>query len=51
MNIAGCEADAAQTLRASFASSVASPSYATQTRYERAEVLFNQVQQSACQAS
>jgi len=51
MNIAGCEADAAQTLRANFAGSVASPSYATQTRYERAEVLFNQVQQSACQAS
>jgi hypothetical protein len=50
MNIAGCQPAAAQTLRTSFASSVASPGYATQTRYERAEALFNQVQQSGCQA-
>ncbi|HEX6704295.1 MAG TPA: DUF3015 family protein [Albitalea sp.] len=49
MTIAGCEPQAAQTLRAKFAGSVASPAYATQTRYERAETLFNQVQQSSCQ--
>jgi hypothetical protein len=48
--IAGCPADAAHTLRAGFAASVASPAYATQTRLERAESLYDQVQQSACQA-
>ena|SRR2546423_5729497 len=50
MTIAGCEPQAAQTLRTSFASSVASPAYSTQSHYERAEALFNQVQQSSCKA-
>jgi hypothetical protein len=54
MTIAGCaadtQADVARSLREGFASSVASPAYATQTRYERAETLFNQVQQASCHA-
>lgn len=50
MTIAGCEAQAAQTLRTKFATSVAAPSYATQSRFERAEALFDHVQQSSCQA-
>ncbi|HEX6363246.1 MAG TPA: DUF3015 family protein [Albitalea sp.] len=50
MSIAGCQAGAAQTLRTSFAASVAAPAYATQSRFERAEALYDQVQQSACQA-
>jgi hypothetical protein len=48
MTIAGCPAGAAQTLRANFAAAVASPAYATKTRYEQAEALYGQVQQASC---
>jgi hypothetical protein len=50
MTIAGCRADAAQTLRASLAASVASPDYAMKTRYEQAQGLYQQVQQASCHA-
>lgn len=50
MDIAGCQAGAAQTLRASFADSAARPDYAARTRYEQAEDLFNQVQLASCKA-
>ena len=54
MTIAGCAADAradvVQSLRTGFAGSVASPDYATQTRFQRSEALFNQVQQASCNA-
>lgn len=50
MNIAGCEVGSEQTLRAGFADSVAQPGYAAQSRFERAEALFNQVQKASCKA-
>lgn len=48
MTVAGCEADAAQALRVNFAASVANPAYATQSRFEQAENLYNQVQKASC---
>src|SRR5688572_14787526 len=50
MTIAGCQADAATTLRAGFAADVANPGYSTQSREQQAEALYNKVQAASCQA-
>lgn len=51
MSIAGCDVGTEQTLRAGFTESVAKPGYGVQSRFERAEALFDQVQKSSCKAS
>lgn len=51
MEIASCKAGSEQVLRTSFADSVARSGYAAQTRMERAETLYNQVQQASCKVS
>ncbi len=51
METASCDAGAASALRASFADSVSRPEYVRQTRFEKAQALFNQVQKTSCQVS
>jgi Protein of unknown function (DUF3015) len=49
MDVARCNAGSAQMLRSNLADVVSRPGYATQTRYGKAEALYQEVGKSACQ--
>jgi hypothetical protein len=49
MDVARCDVGSASMLRAQLTDVVSRPGYATQTRYGKAEALYQEVSKSACQ--